>query len=218
MFITRKFVQKYISINIIFMIVTGKEKNKLVLNILSAISRLGRNKAMLSEIGRMKSPERLVKLIEIEDIEVGKAFVAGDLIEEVVIPIDPEMLLEEAGRRMMDEIRNAFPVVDKAGNFIGELSNVDILKAGIPGYASYMNDLGFMRDDDIFEEYLKKEKKLKVKEFCNTNVPIVDRRAPVIEVSFLMTKSKSQSVYVVEKGKYIGEIYARDVFKKVFYL
>ena len=81
-----------------------------------------------------------------------------------------------------------------------------------------MADLGFMTVGEPFEEYFKNEKKVTVKELYRKNPVIVDRKASIMEISFLMVTKGNTRIYVVENGKYYGMILRSDIIKKILHV
>ena len=57
-----------------------------------------------------------------------------------------------------------------------------------------------------------------IKELYRKNPKITDRKASIMEISFLMVTQGNTRLYVVENGKYYGTIFRSDIIKKVLHI
>lgn len=64
---------------------------------------------------------------------------------------------------MILEETSGLPVVDKNGNFLGEITERELIDYGMPEYLSLMGDLNFLTVGEPFEEYLVNESKVTIK-------------------------------------------------------
>ncbi len=104
------------------------------------------------------------------------------------------------------------------GNFVGEITERELIEYGMPKYTSLMSDLSFMTVGEPFEEYFKNEERVTVEELYRKNPVIVDRKASIMEISFTMVTKGNTRLYVVEEGQYFGSIVRSDIIKKVLHI
>jgi PTS system nitrogen regulatory IIA component len=70
-----------------------------------------------------------------------------------------------------------------------------------------------------FEGYLLNEKTTTIDEiYRKEGLFVVDREAPIMEISFLIVNKGATRIYVVEDGKYYGMILRSDIIKKVLHI
>jgi PTS system nitrogen regulatory IIA component len=203
---------------IAFMIVAGKTKNKIILKLMSSVSRLAQNPEFLQKLQEENNPHNIVKLIKSYEREVKDRITAEDIMNSKVVPAKLNDTLEEIAKRLILENMSGFPVEDDFGNFVGEITERELIEYGMPKYTSLLSDLSFMTVGEPFEEYFKNEERVTVEELYRKNPTIVDRKASIMEVSFTMVTKGNTRIYVVEDGMYYGMILRSDIIKKVLHI
>lgn len=205
-------------VDLIFMIIAGKTKNKTVLKLMSSISRLAQKDEFLDKIRKEKDPRAIIKLIQGYEVDVKDRITAEDVMCTDLIPAKLTDTLEEIATRLIKENRAGLPVVDDKGRFVGEITERELIEFGMPKYTSLMSDLSFMTVGEPFEEYFKNESKVTVSDLYRKNAKITDRKASIMEISFLMVTQGNTRLYVVEDNKYYGTIFRSDIIKKVLHI
>ncbi len=209
------------SIEIVFLIVSDILKNKNILKIMSAVTKLViKYPHIADKIKTLKSAGEIYKAVQEADIEIGHKITAEDVLSPDIIPASPETTLEEIAKRLISEHISGLPVVDKNGEFLGEITEKELIEFGMPKYLSLMKDLNFLTVGEPFEEYLVNEKTATIKDMyrVKNNIIVVDKKAPIMEICFIMVSKGVTRLYVVEKGKYLGVINRSDIIKKVLHI
>lgn len=211
---------KHDEVTVVFMILSDVLKNKNMLKVMSGISKLVmKNPGIMDEIRKCKSPAQIISLIEKSHVEVGQRIIADDVVTPDIPPVTPQATLEEIAKRLIMEMRPGFAVVDRDGKFLGEITERELISFGMPKYTSIMDDLSFMTVGEPFEGYLLNEKTTVIDGIYRTQgLFIVDRQAPIMEISFLIVNKGATRIYVVENGKYYGMILRSDIIKKVLHI
>ncbi len=205
-------------VDLIFMIIAGKTKNRRILKLMASISKLVQSKDFLKKIREEKDTNDVIKLIEKYESDIKDTITAEDIMCSELLPAKLTDTLEEIATRLILENRAGLPVVDEEGNFIGEITERELIEYGMPKYTSIMNDLSFMTVGEPFEEYFKNENKVTVKELYRSTAEIIDRKSSIMEISFKMVSNKNTRLYVVENGMYFGTIFRSDIIKKVLHI
>lgn len=205
-------------VDLLFVIIAGKTKNKKVLKLMSAISNLAQNLEFLEKIRKENNEKEIIKLVELYEKEIKGNISAEDIMCAEVYPAKPEDTLEEVAKRLIKENRAGLPVVDKNGTFLGEITEKELIEFGMPKYTSLMNDLSFMTIGEPFEEYFKNESIVTVKELFRKDVKTIDKKASIMEISFLIITNGNTRLYVVENNKYLGTVYRSDIIRKVLHI
>ena len=82
-----------------------------------------------------------------------------------------------------------------------------------------MEDLNFLTVGEPFEEYLKNESKVTIKELYRVSEDvIIDSQTPIMEICFKMVTKGITRLYVVDEGHYAGMIKRSDIIKKILHL
>ncbi len=205
-------------IKLVFMIIAGQTKNKLLLKIMAAISKLVQIKGKVEELCSKRDGEEIIEVIKNSEVDVSERLTAEDIVNSEIEPAKLENSLEDIAKRFMVEGITGLPVVDKKGKFIGEITERELIEYGMPKYASLFNDLSFLTVGEPFEQYFKNEKKVHVEDLYRKNPLIVDRKMPIMELCFMMVTKGNTRIYVVEDSVYYGMIVRGDIIKKVLHV
>lgn len=205
-------------INVIFLLVSGKKNNKLILNTIAAISRLSKNDELIKKLSGEKSEAKVWDLIKNADIEVTENVTAETIMRVAAIPAKPDNTLREIAVRFISEEISNLPVVDKNGKFVGAIGERELIDYGMPKYTKYFNDLSFLTGSEPFEKFFQNETIVKVEEVMNKTPITVGLKTSVMEISFLMLHNNISNLYVVENSKYLGCVTRTDIIRKVLHI
>ena len=209
------------TVELVFLIISDILKNKNILKIMSAVSKLiVKYPHIADKIKTLKNPEEILKAVQEADIEIGHKITAEDVLSPNIVPVYPESTLEEVAKRLIIEHASGLPVVDKNGKFLGEITEKELIEFGMPKYLSLMKDLNFLTVGEPFEEYLVNEKTTTIEKIYRpkNDIIILDKKAPIMEICFIMVNKGVTRLYVVENGEYLGVIKRSDIIKKVLHI
>jgi len=126
----------------------------------------------------------------------------GDRMSHPVIPIHPEVPIQEALYKMRKENVRRFPVVDKRGHLIGIVSEKDLLEASPSDVTSL----------SVFElNYLLH--RITVEEIMTRNVITVTEDTPIEDAARVMSDHKIGGLPVMRNREVVGIITETDLFK-----
>ncbi|ERT68966.1 MAG: CBS domain-containing protein [Cetobacterium somerae] len=207
-------------LKIVILVIADVLKGKKILKIMSGISKLAmKNKVILDRIIEEKNPIETIKILEAANIEVDHNITAEDLMTNVPKPVKETNTLEDIAKIIIMEKVSGIPVVDKNNNFLGEITERELISFGMPKYTTILNDLNFMTVGEPFENYLINEKTTTIEElYRREGVVTVDREASLMEVSYLFMNRGVTRIYVVESGKYLGIILRSDIIRKILHI
>lgn len=207
-------------VKLFVLIVSEVLKNKRMLKMISGIMKIAvKNPSTLERIKSSKDPHEIFELIKDAEIEIDGRITAEDVLSPDLMSVNPQDTLEKVARRLIIEERTGLPVVGECGNFLGEITERELIEFGMPKYTSVMQDLSFLTVGEPFEEYLVNERVATIEELYRKNdILIVDRKAPIMEICFLMVNKGKTRIYVVEGGRYYGMIQRSDIIKKVLHI
>ena len=207
-------------IRIVILLLGDVIRNKNMLKTMSAFSKIAmKEEGLLEKIKIANTSEEIIKLIDRANIEVDKRVRAEDILNENIKPVCEDTTLEDVARRFIVENMSGLPVVDKNNKFLGEITERELIEFGMPKYITILDDVSFLTVGEPFEEYLSKEKTTIIKDlYRKEKVITVDRKAPIMEISFLMVNKSVTRIYVVEDNFYYGMIERSDIIKKVLHI
>ncbi len=205
-------------VRLVFLIVVGKTKNKLLLQLMAGITKMAENRALIDAICRETEPEKIAASIKGAKITFKATITAEDIMNTAIEPAKLNNTLEEVARRFVAEDIMGLPVVDDSGKFLGEITERELIQYGMPKYTSMMGDLSFMTVGEPFEEYFKHESRVTVRDLYRKNPITLDKNSSIMEISFIIVTKGNTRLYVVENGRYIGMIMRKDLIRKVLHI
>lgn len=208
-------------VKVVFLVISDILKNKNMLKIMGGISKIALKKPeYLEKIKNAKTEKEVIEAVEKADVEFGHKITADDVLSPDISPVKEDTTLEMVAKRLINEKISGIPVVDEKNNFLGEITEKELIEYGIPKYLSLMKDLDFLTVGEPFEEYLLKEETATIKELYRRkeNLYVIDKKTPIMEICFIMVKKGITRIYVVENGKLYGVIRRYDIIKKVLHI
>jgi len=206
-------------VKIFFMITAETLKSKIILKIMSSITKIAlKDRELLEKIKNAESGTEVYNLLSHINVKIENKIIAEDVMDPTIKPVSPYDTLDDIARRLITEEKPGFPVVDDNGNFLGEMTERELISYGMPDYTSVMDDLDFFTIGEPFEEYLKNEKTARIQDIYRKQTITVDRKTPIMEICLLMVNKGFTRIYVVENGKYYGTILRSHIIKKVLHI
>lgn len=207
-------------LKVIVLVIADVLKGKKILKIMSGISKLAvKNKAILDKIIKEKNPVETIKILETANIEIDYTITAEDLMTNIPKPVKETNTLEDIAKIIIMDKVSGVPVVDKDNNFLGEITERELIAFGMPKYTTILSDLTFMTVGEPFENYLINEKTATIEElYRREDVVTVDKEASLMEISYLFMNRGVTRIYVVENRKYLGIILRSDIIRKILHI
>ncbi|OQY42815.1 MAG: nitrogen regulatory IIA protein [Fusobacteriia bacterium 4572_74] len=206
-------------VKIFFMITAETLKSKVILKIMSSITKIAlKDKDLLEKLKNAKTGTEVYELLSHINVKIENKITAEDVMDPTIRPVSPDDTLDNIARRLIIEEKPGFPVVDENRNFLGEITERELISYGMPNYTSVMDNLNFFTIGEPFEEYLKNEKTATIGDIYRKQTMVVDRKTPIMEICLLMVNKGFTRIYVVENGKYFGTILRSHIIKKVLHI
>jgi len=203
-------------INFVIMILTSQEKSKIYLQTLRAISILFQNKQNVENLLKCEDCDEVLHYISALKIEVSDYVLAKDIMTAECATAKENMTIRECLNLMFKHELSGLPVIDDNNKLKGEISLTDILNIGIPDYLKKIPNLAFLKKFEPFEELLKKENSMKVKEVMRQFAFIATPETSVIELAMAIVEKSMRRIPVCDKNKkLLGIVTRTDLLKKV---
>lgn len=207
-------------LKMIVLVLADVLKNKNILKIMSGISRMSlKHKDVLEQIVNCKSSAKTIQILNDMKIEIDHNITAEDLFTQTPSPASIHNTLEDIAKRIIMEKVSGIPVVDEKNNFLGEITERELISFGMPKHTTILSDLSFLTIGEPFENYLVNEKTTTIEDLYRTeNIVTVDKEASLMEISYLFMNRGVTRIYVVENNKYMGIILRSDIIKKILHI
>ncbi len=207
-----------IDVKMFVLILTSKASSKTYLQALSAFARVSQNKDLFNKLVSINSkhnsaPSEFIDCLS--EIKIRESLTIEDIMTTQVKSVSPGTTLKELADLFYKNNISYSPVIDDLGNFIGEVTPIELIRVGIPNYAMLVGNLKFLATFEPFEELLKNEDKITVRDIMTKPSLKLEKDSSIIEASLELTQNNKRHLPVVENNKIIGIVSFMDVLKKV---
>lgn len=198
-------------LRLICLMLTPSNIAKLYLQTLSAFATFVRVPGNLERAVEAKSAGGVIDAIWESGVTVDKELTAKDLMRQDVVTVTPDDSLKEVANQMFRHRLSALAVVDDDGNLLGQITDKELIQAALPDFKTLISNLNYSMDVEPFEELLKKEDKIKVKQLFTTDHEVVSRETKIVEVAAMMLFKDLRRVYVTDGDKLAGILLRKDI-------
>jgi CBS domain-containing protein len=167
---------------------------------------------MLETVVRVKSSRQLIEIVEKTGIDVKKALTVADIMSGDVISVKPDDPLRSVTNIMFRYNFDGVPVVDDECKLLGDVSGKELLKSALPGYEKLVANRVEL---EPFEELLRHEDTLRVKNVMRKDVVTISEDAQAVEAAAIMLSRNIDRIMVVRNGKLVGVLSASDIISKI---
>lgn len=202
-------------VGVVFLLLTNDRRNTMLLQALAALSRLMQQDQFVDRLRAAGTAEAVWYEIDGSNVEVRKKLEARDLMKSACVHASADMTLHQLLDLMFEKGVGDAVVVDSEHHILGTVTSREIIGAGFPNYMSLMENVGFLKEYESFEEFFKKESKIVVAEFMNTEALFVEASDPLIQVVFRMIQKKERIAFVQEDKVFVGVIDRNDIIPRI---
>lgn len=202
-------------LHVFFLLMTPRNISRLYLQTLSALANLARKPESLQAFLQAKSSQEVIEAIENYGLDVKEELTVKDIMNTEPVTVTPQNSLKEVANLLFKHHLNGVLVVDKTGKLLGEITEEELIKAALPDYGSLIANLANLPELEPFDDLLRKQDEIRVREVFNRKVRTVEENAPIVEVAALMLFKKASRVAVTKEGKLVGEVLRSDIVSKI---
>lgn len=145
------------------------------------------------------NPKDFLKILIRDNVEVKHTLTAEDVMLKNPRFVRPDDPLSAALDALSEEQRMEIPVLDENGILKGVISCGDIVRRAIPEYIMMLENLTFLNQFEPFENLLKEERKLHVKDVMSIPKHTVTTDVPLFQLTVNIVKNSLPSLMVVDK-------------------
>lgn len=202
-------------VKMVCLMLTPSSIAKLYLQTLSAFATFARNPENIEMVVKSQSPGAVVDAVWESSVNVDKEITAKDLMHIDVITVSPGDTLQRVANLMFRNRLSALAVVDEENKLLGQITDKELIKAALPDFKTLISNLNYSIDIEPFEELLKKEDKILVRQLFTNDHEVVSRDARIVEVSAMMLYKDLRRVFVVEDEKLVGILLRKDIVNMI---
>jgi CBS domain-containing protein len=206
------------SARIVILIIAPPRETPTYLQVVGAFARLLSDPGTVLSMLAAKTPEQLVQVGALQDVELPSHLAVRDLMTPHVLSVRPEQRLGEVARLMMDRDVRALPVVDDNGSLVGMVTHRELLKYLIPDYLQKTNSGKFRALPASFVAGAHSSvdpRGLAVKDVMSRAVLCVSEDQTLSDVANLMNNKDVDRFPVVREGVVVGFLTRADLIRRL---
>ncbi len=202
-------------VRMVFLVLTGPTRSTLYLNALSVIASLVQDSEFCQFMEKAPDFERFCHFLESKKLRVRKDLTVADIMSTDIHVLREDQNLEEVLDIFFKHQLSYAPVVDVQNRFVAEINLIDIMKVGMPAYTASLPTMSFLSSFEPFEELLKHEKDILVKQIMRKPQVILRPDASLVEAIFEFTNHRRRHLPVARDGQILGLVSYMDMLNKV---
>ncbi|MGH7522052.1 MAG: CBS domain-containing protein [Gemmatimonadales bacterium] len=208
------------SARIVILIVAPPREAPIYLQVVGAFARLLSDPATVLAILAAKTPEQLVQIGALENVELPTHLAVRDLMTTQVLSARPEQSLGDVARMMMDKDVRALPVVDDNGSLVGMVTHRELLKYLIPDYLQRTKSGKFRAMPASMavggsHQSSGDPRGMPVKDVMSRSVLCLSEDQTLTDVANLMNNKDVDRFPVVREGIVVGFLTRADLIRRL---
>jgi PTS system nitrogen regulatory IIA component len=202
-------------LHVICLLLTPRNIAQLYLQTLSGLASLARDDTNLPKFLAAKTTEEIIRVVWDSGVTIRKHLTVRDIMHRDVVSASPDESLKDAANKFYRFKVSGMPVIDEEGRPVGIISERHLIQAALPDYETLIQNLSLAPDTEPFDELLRHEDEIKVRDIMTTRVFTTTEDTPIVEVAAQMLFRNVRRVPVVHDEKMVGIILRRDIVSKV---
>jgi len=199
----------------VFLILTGPTRSTLYLNTLSAISSMVSDPVFCQKVSAGMDFDAFCDFLDERNIRIKKELTLRDIMSTEVHVVHEDQNLEEVLDFFVKYQLSYAPVVNSQNRFIAEINMIDIMRVGMPAYTSGLPTMNFLSSFEPFEELLKHEKDIFVRQIMRKPEVVLHPDTSIVEAVFEFTNHRRRHLPVAEGETIVGVVSYMDMLNKV---
>jgi CBS domain-containing protein len=206
------------SARIVILIVAPPREAPIYLQVVGAFARLLSDPATVLAMLAAKTPEQLVHIGALQNVELPTHLAVRDLMTPQVLSARPDQTLGDVARMMMDKDVRALPVVDDNGSLVGMVTHRELLKYLIPDYLQRTKSGKFRAMPASLASTHQSSgdpRGLPVKDVMSRAVLCLSEDQTLTDVASLMNNKDVDRFPVVREGIVVGFLTRADLIRRL---
>ena len=141
---------------------------------------------------------------------------AKDLMKQPVVTVSANATVMAAARLMHECGHGMLPVIGEAGEVVGVVDRMTLLRITLPKYAEDIGDLAFLPADfRAFEMRIGELGRRAVREVMRPCDICASEDTPLVELAALMVLKRADAVPIVQEGRLTGIVGVQDIVDEI---
>ena len=205
-------------IKVMILLLTPIDNPGLHMQILSALAGSFVDESNISRIGRLATPDEVLKAFAGEDNIIPDYLKASDMMEKYSDLLQETDSILDAVKKFAVTRSDELPVIDNTGDLRGVLSLADLLKYSLPDHLLWLEDLSPIYQLQPFSDMLKTADETKVADVMREEFIKADIDDPAVKIAkTFLTGNLSQLIIIDHDGKPAGRITLKNFAAKLFW-
>lgn len=204
-----------VPLKVVVLLLTPTQISKLYLQTLSAFAAFARIEGNREKITAAENRADIIDIIWQSGVAVEKQLTVKDIMRRGVATVTPEDSLKRVANLMFKNRLSALAVVDDNGNLLGQITDKDLIQAALPDYKTLISNLNYSMETEPFEELLKQEDKIKVRQLFTQDHEIATLHTTLVEVAAMMIFKDLRRVFVTEGSRLVGILLRKDIVNMI---
>lgn len=202
-------------VRMITLILTSQTESSLYLNTLAAFIKLSQRGEMFKRLCESRTPHDFIAQLSSANLEIKKELSVADIMSSQLVVLTEDLTLRQVADIFYKNNISYAPVVTAKQELCGEMNVLDLIQLGIPNYAMMFSNLSFLKRFEPFEELLKKEDTILVRDVMRKATLSLEPTTSIIEATFELTRNKRRHLPVVENNRLVGVLSFMDILTKI---
>ncbi len=202
-------------LRVVCLMLTPSNISQLYLQALSAFARFAREASNTERLLSAGSPAEVIRTVFQSGVNVDRDLLVRDIMVEKVIFATPDHTLKDVANLLYQHRIGSMPVIDDDGRVVGIISNRDLIKAALPDYRTLIENIAMSPDVEPFDEFLKQEDRIRVREMMDEEFSTTTEDTSVVELAAMMLFKNLRIVPVVRDERLVGVVVTSDLVSKI---
>jgi PTS system nitrogen regulatory IIA component len=204
-----------VPVRMIVLILTSRPATNIYLNTLAAFIKISQNTDLFAELLRVRSSQEFIQILEQAEITVKERVTVADVMTREVLTISPQACIRELADLFYSRGVGYAAVVDGTDSFVGEISVMDLLRAGLPQYTTMVQSLSFLETFAPLEALMEVEDTLSVAQIMGQPPIQLEPETSIVEAVFQLTRNQRDCLPVIQKGRIVGLLCAQAIVRRI---
>jgi PTS system nitrogen regulatory IIA component len=204
-----------VPVRMIVLMLTSRTPSNVYLNTLAAFIKISQDAELFARLLASKSAHEFLRILERAAIAVKEELTVGDVMSTGVPTISHQARIGGLADLFYSKRLGYAAVVNREGDFAGEVSVLDLLRAGLPQYTDTVQSLRFLESFAPLESLAKLEDTLTVERIMVQPPVLLGPETSIVEAVFQLTRNKRECLPVVQKGKVVGLLCAQEIVRRI---
>lgn len=203
-------------LKVVFFLIVPYDLPALYLRILRSIGMLLQQEGAVDRLAAMTTGEEISGFFGLAAADLPAYITAVDIMNRDFLYLRDTDTVQTGVDTFISRKVEEVPVLDAAGKLVGIARADQFLRACLPEYLMWMQDLTPIANFQPFAQILRDERSAPLSSLVVKEFPAVSPDTPAVAVAGELARIHSAYCYVVEDGRLIGVIRLAEFLHKIF--